>query len=546
MKTPSNKVDFSAAFGSLRQRFEESLPQRSAAMLKTVQHAASAQMLRDIVSESHKLAGACGTFGHAMLGAMARQIEQLAHAIKLKSAHEQEQAIPELVHMVQEFDIAVTKAVTADKVSGEVVPQVMPLKSTVWILHDDTGLSREISEQLSSFGLSAQVFADFASCVQHLSQQAPAILLSAVSLASGESFFNQKLLLNTLIKQQIRLMLVSETDSFTQRILAAQQRAEAFFVRPLNVPEVMTYISELLDYGTTNQGRVFIVDDDKLLAEHYALVLNAIGIETRINQRITDIVDEVMQYQPDLIIMDMYMPEYSGADIAGLLRQYRVLKRIPIVFLSSELNKSLQIRAMSHGADDFITKPIDDVQLAQAIKVRLARSLQLKNLIEKDSLTSLVKHGAIKDTAELEFVRRERSTKPLSIVMLDIDHFKAVNDSFGHATGDLVITALATLLRKRIRKTDRAGRYGGEEFLLVLPDCDSQQAKVLTEQILEAFKLLQFAGKDRHFSCTFSAGVVSSDDKRFENSGQMIAAADKALYQAKAAGRKQVICWTPD
>jgi len=543
MKTPSSKTDLSVAFNSVRQRFADGLPQRSAAMLATVQQKRSVGMLRNIIAEAHKLAGACGTFGYSMPGALARQIEQLATVIQQRSATEQEQAIPELIHLVREFDLAVAQALVAAD-SGKTAYRVTAeARNTVWLLLDDSSLAEDITAQLQGFGLQVVVFTDFSSCIKPLREQAPAIVFSMASLRSGESLFKQTLLLNELVKQQSRLMILADTDSFDMRIRAAQLRVEGFFFAPVNVPELITHISELLDYNNSS-GRIFIVDDDKLLAEHYALVLTEAGIETRINSSIVHIIDEVMQFQPDLILMDIYMPDYSGAEIAGVLRQYRGLKRLPIVFLSSELNKALQIRAMSHGADDFITKPIDDIQLAQTMKVRLARSLQLKNLLEKDGLTSLFKHAAIKDTAAVEFMRAARSDKPLSVVMLDIDRFKQVNDRYGHATGDIVITALATLLRKRVRKTDRAGRYGGEEFLLVLPDCTTAQANQLVTQMLEAFAMLHFNSKDQSFNCTFSAGVVSSADSNFANATQMIAAADKALYQAKAAGRNQVVSWT--
>ena len=463
MKTPSNKTDLSAAFNQLRQRFAESLPRRAAAMSEAMQADDGAARLRTVIAESHKLAGACGTFGYSMLGAMARQIEQLALVVQQRSAAEQEQAIPELVNLIREFERAVMQAMQAAEQNAGYVQLQTVARSSVWLLLDDEPLTEEIRIQLQGFGLQVQIFNQFATLGAKLREQTPAIVFSATTLGNGESLFKQTWLLNELAKQQSRLIVLADTDSFAMRIRIAQLRAEGVFFAPVNVPELITQISELLDYSASS-GKVYIVDDDKLLAEHYALVLTQVGIEARISNKIDNIIEEVMQFQPDLILMDIYMPEYSGAEIAGVLRQYRSLKRIPIVFLSSEQNKSLQISAMSHGADDFITKPIDDVQLVQALKVRLARSLQLKNLVEKDSLTSLIKHAAIKDAANMEFMRAERSNSPLSIVMLDIDHFKRVNDSYGHATGDIVITALATLLRKRIRKTDRAGRYGGEEF----------------------------------------------------------------------------------
>ncbi|MDP5206976.1 GGDEF domain-containing protein, partial [Alishewanella sp. SMS9] len=186
------------------------------------------------------------------------------------------------------------------------------------------------------------------------------------------------------------------------------------------------------------------------------------------------------------------------------------------------------------------TKPIDDSQLTQAIKVRLARSIQIKNLIEKDGLTGLIKHSSIKSAVDIELDRTRREQQPLSVVMVDIDLFKSVNDNYGHAIGDMVISALATLLRKRIRKTDRAGRYGGEEFLLVLPDCGAEEAKKITESILDAFRKLKFTAEDNTFSCTFSAGVVSTSNQPFTDAAKMIVAADDALYHAKETGRNRI------
>lgn len=542
MKTPSNKTDLSAVFELVRQRFAQSLPQRAAAMSAAVQLQNKEQMLATVTAESHKLAGACGTFGYSMLGGMARQIEQLAKVVRQRGLSEQEQVLPELINLVREFERSVAQALKSNE-QDKALSTVLPVaKNDVWLLLDDAALTEELSTQLQGFGLQVCLFSDFTALSAALRERFPAILFTAATLGSGESLFKQSWLLNELAKQQTRMLVLADNDNFATRIRVAQLRAEGVFFAPVNVPELITQISELLDYSASS-GKVYIVDDDRLLAEHYALVLTQVGIETKVNRKIENIIDEVMQFQPDLILMDIYMPEYSGAEISGVLRQYRSLKRIPIVFLSSEQNKSIQISAMSYGADDFITKPVDDVQLTQALKVRLTRSLQLKNLVEKDSLTSLIKHGAIKEAANMEFMRAERNKTLLSIVMLDIDHFKRVNDSYGHATGDMVITALATLLRKRIRKTDRAGRYGGEEFLLVLPDCPAEQAYQLTEQILQSFAALHFNAQGQQFNCTFSAGVVCSDMQHFDSAAKMVGCADKALYEAKAAGRNQIKCY---
>ncbi|MBV2129502.1 diguanylate cyclase [Arsukibacterium indicum] len=540
MPTSKTQVDISEAFGRIRQKFEQSLPERAETMLTLALNLTKGNELGQLKAEAHKLAGACGTFGYAELGKMARQIEQRVIDIGSLSAELRELKMPELNQQLYQFKQSVAHALNFSAPVTEAQINKSNEQRPIWLMLSNQQLSDELVSQLKAFGHAVVQLTDFESCLKRLQTETPALLFSEIQQADGSDLFKQNFLLNSLQQQQCRLMVFSEQDEFKLRIKAAQQHADDFFVSPLDVPNMISRIAELLEHSSGSKGRVYIVDDDAMLAEHYALVLNRIGIETVINKHPQKIVEELINFQPDLILMDMYMPHYTGAELAGVIRQYPPLRRLPIVFLSSEQNKNVQNRAMEHGADDFITKPINDSQLAQAVKVRLARSIQIKTLVEKDNLTGLIKHSAIKDLAELEFERTQRSAKPLSIVMLDIDHFKKVNDTYGHATGDVVITALATLLKKRIRKTDRAGRYGGEEFMLVLPDCDAAQARELARQILASFAVLHFNTAIEQFSCTFSAGVASTCDKKYNNAEQLIIGADDALYKAKHAGRNQV------
>lgn len=540
MPTSKTQVDISEAFGRIRQKFEQSLAERAETMLGLALKQTTGNELGQLKAEAHKLAGACGTFGYAELGRLARQIEQRVIDIGSLSADLRPIKMPELNRQLYQFKQSVAHALDSSAPVTEILNNKINEQRPIWLMLSNQQLSDELVSQLKAFGHAVVQLTDFESCLKRLQTEIPALLFSEIQQADGSELFKQNFLLNSLQQQQCRLMVFSEQDDFALRIKAAQQHADDFFVSPLDVPNMISRIAELLEQSSGSKGRVYIVDDDGMLAEHYALVLNRIGIETVINKQPKIIVEELINFQPDLILMDMYMPHYTGAELAGVIRQYPPLRRLPIVFLSSEQNKNVQNRAMEHGADDFITKPINDTQLAQAVKVRLARSIQIKTLIEKDNLTGLIKHSAIKDLAELEFERAQRTAKPLSIVMLDIDHFKKVNDTYGHATGDVVITALATLLKKRIRKTDRAGRYGGEEFMLVLPDCDAAQARELTRQILASFAVLHFNTANEQFSCTFSAGVASSSDKNYNNAEQLIIGADDALYKAKHAGRDQV------
>lgn len=158
----------------------------------------------------------------------------------------------------------------------------------------------------------------------------------------------------------------------------------------------------------------------------------------------------------------------------------------------------------------------------------------------RDGLTGLIKHASIKEALQTEWETVRRHPRSFSVVMLDIDHFKAVNDTYGHAVGDLVIASVGTLLRQHFRSTDKLGRYGGEEFALVLPNCSAEIAARLVNGLREAFAAIQFMGAGQRFSCTLSAGVI--DNQKFPEASPeaLIDQADKALYRAKRGGRNRV------
>lgn len=195
---------------------------------------------------------------------------------------------------------------------------------------------------------------------------------------------------------------------------------------------------------------------------------------------------------------------------------------------------------MERGADDFLTKPISDLQLVAAVRARIARARQLEEQISRDSLTGLLKHASIKEAVELEVKRAQRLAKPVTLAMLDIDHFKAVNDNYGHAMGDVVIAAVATLLRQRLRQSDIIGRYGGEEFVAVLPDCDLENARLLLDDIRQRFSSLLYSHEGQSFSCTISVGLACSAQYPDSHGAELLVTADEALYRAKRGGRNQV------
>lgn len=195
---------------------------------------------------------------------------------------------------------------------------------------------------------------------------------------------------------------------------------------------------------------------------------------------------------------------------------------------------------MGRGAEEFLTKPISDIHLVAAVRARAVRSRQLSDLMSKDSLTGLLKHARIKETIAIELARAQRSDKPLAVAMIDIDHFKSVNDTYGHAVGDRVLKVLAHLLKQRLRKADGIGRYGGEEFVAILPECDQDTAQRILDDIRVRFAALRFQHEAQEFAVTLSAGIACTTTLPAANGDELLIAADGALYVAKHGGRNQV------
>jgi len=232
------------------------------------------------------------------------------------------------------------------------------------------------------------------------------------------------------------------------------------------------------------------------------------------------------------------MPGCTGTELAKVIRHNDRYVSVPIIYLSAEDDLDKQLDAMSEGGDDFLTKPIKPRHLITTVRNRAARARNLKARMVRDSLTGLYNHTHILQLLEDCSFRARRENQSLCFAMLDIDHFKKVNDSHGHPMGDRVIKSLALFLKQRLRKTDYIGRYGGEEFAIVMPDTELHNAHKVLDEIRRRFAEINYPAQPADLFCTFSAGLVELSDK--DDALMLASRADEALYHAKDAGRNHV------
>jgi diguanylate cyclase (GGDEF)-like protein len=191
------------------------------------------------------------------------------------------------------------------------------------------------------------------------------------------------------------------------------------------------------------------------------------------------------------------------------------------------------------GGDEYLIKPIKPDHLISTVTVLAERMKIIRSFMVRDSMTGLFNYAATKDALDSAINHARSQAETVCFAMIDLDHFKEVNDNYGHEAGDRVLMALARLLRQRLRKTNVVGRTGGEEFAVVLPSCSIQEAGHLLQQILEDFATISFPAGENSFNSTYSCGVASLD--KYDTADKLYKAADEALYLAKQEGRNRVV-----
>lgn len=550
MSNDQSKQDFAAALAELRQSFVDRLPEefehidQCLALLKheVDDWQSHLEHLRQLV---HKLAGSSGTFGLESLGKRAKAIElQVKEWQNDKTFAFQVQHHAQLQSGIHELKQSVDQTEPASTFNLERTEnhQHTEAATQLWLIEDDQILAKELARQFETFGFEVTIFHDLSSPDEQASTQQPDALVVDVIFEDGKVNATEQLVTcKHLQKLTCPVLFMSAYDDFDSRIRAVQLNAKGYFLKPVSIPAMVTHLRRVYEASNIPDSHILIIEDDQALAQHYQLVLSAAGFTVECLFDPSRVIEKLNEFHPEVVLLDLHMPPYSGMDIAGVIRQHEAWMSLPILYLSAETDILTQSAALEKGAEDFLTKPINDVQLVSTVRARVIRSRQLDEQISRDSLTGLLKHAVIKESIRHEVERSKRSGKPCSVVMIDLDHFKQVNDSYGHSVGDVVISALATVLQQRLRKTDIIGRYGGEEFAAVLPECDSDKACEIFNDILEAFNQVTFSHDTQLFHCSFSAGVICTAEFGHMTGDQILVAADAALYQAKEDGRNRVV-----
>ncbi len=307
-------------------------------------------------------------------------------------------------------------------------------------------------------------------------------------------------------------------------------------------------------------GNILVVDDNPQNLRLLIAILSMRGYKVRPAPSGSIALESAFSTPPDLILLDIMMPEMNGYEVCQKLKESELTSSVPVIFISAIDAVADKVKAFEMGAVDYITKPFqaeeilarvnthlslrrtqkmleEEIELRKESEERLkVISLKYQKMATQDYLTGVSNRRYFMERAQEELIRANRYKHPLTFMMMDIDHFKRINDTYGHHAGDQVLKNVASICTDNLRVHDLFGRIGGEEFSAMLPETNLNDAMVVAERIRKSIEEAEWAIDGKKVSCTISIGMSQLNDDS-ETLDNLMKKADEALYLAKSSGR---------
>jgi diguanylate cyclase (GGDEF)-like protein len=492
------------------------------------------ELRRKAEQEAHKLAGSVGSFGFKEGSRLALEIER---SFRTGSTLGQAQALS-----LSETAAALRRELESRPADQAAEPSVSmgDSRPVLLVVESDKELAAQLVEEACSREIRAEMANDLSAARGLLERCWPDVVLLDLSLPQDARDSLQLLEELAARDPAVPTLILTWHDSLIDRVEVARRGGSGFLQKPLPPSEVLDAVMQLLNRMSDLESKVLVVDDDPLILAALQALLEPKRIRVITLDEPLRFWETFERTSPDLLILDVEMPHLNGLELCQVIRNDPRWYGIPILFLTMHTDAETVQRVFAAGADDFVGKPIVCAELLTRIGNRLEHARLYRTFVETDPLTGVANRR--KSTASLNQLLRMagRFHQPFTFSMLDLDNFKRINDTYGHAMGDQVLRRLGKILLKTFRAEDVVARWGGEEFVVGMFGMPQQDAVQRITGLLEAFRQEPFSTPlGIEFYVTFSAGVAQYPEDGVELQS-LYRAADEALYHAKKCGRNRI------
>lgn len=529
------KEKTAASLDAVWERFREPTIKRvdaiEDAIIALLEDRLGADQLRAAEREAHKLAGSAGTFGFPRASIIAREIENKLAGGPLGP--------PDAVGLSEQV-LALRADLEGVRPASEPRQELSPESIMVLIVEDDPEFAERLVMEAEGRGIRTVHRSSISTARSGLGTSTPAAALIRIRRGVSPETLDFITELEARVPP-VATVVLADNDSFLDRVEVVRRGARRFVEAPAPPVTVIDALVDIVAQAEGQRATVLAVDDDAhiLAALRAILEPRSISITTLDDPfRFWEVLEEV---NPDLLILDIDMPHVSGLELCRVVRSEPRWSGIPVLFLTARTDTASIRRAFASGADDYLGKPIVGSELIMRINNRLDRVRLNRELADTDALTGIANRRKSSALVERFVKLARRKGDPFSVAVLDLDHFKSINDTFGHAAGDDVLRCAAQLLSRSLRAEDVIGRWGGEEFTIGLYGTNKSDGAKRLSAILASLAAHEFAAADGstfHITCSGGVAQLDVDGPDLDSLHRV---ADSALYEAKAAGRNRVV-----
>lgn len=310
------------------------------------------------------------------------------------------------------------------------------------------------------------------------------------------------------------IIFLSEQDNLRHRLFSARRGGSLFFSAPININGLIDGLDLLTAKEESEPYRVLIIDDDEATSEVHRLILGSAGMNSELVSDPMKALEAIESFQPELILMDIYMPECNGTELAKVLRQARFQPPIPLIYLSGEQNPRRQIEAIRVGGDDFLTKPVQPRELISTVTLMAKRYRNLFASMKQDPLTGFWRHSIFTERLQKSLINKIGSDANVITALLIVDELETINSQFGEEAGDTVLKNLARLIHGYFEPELLHGRFSGDTLAIAITDLSTSIISERLEAIRSAFATLNHVCGEHVFSTTVSVVMcnLTNDD----------------------------------